>query len=188
MSIHEECGVFGVFSDHPVDAAKLSYYGLYALQHRGQESCGIVINDDGVFTSHKDIGLVSEVFTKDILLSLPEGSLALGAGKWYMIRTVVLPSAIDGIVTGCILSVGRIVGESAALLFTAGMANEILNLKDAVLPGNAGSTLTVSLYMYAKERGEFEIAFAIAAILLVLTFIINMSAKMAAKILKKGRG
>ena len=105
-----------------------------------------------------------------------------------MIRTVVLPSAIDGIVTGCILSVGRIVGESAALLFTAGMANEILNLKDAVLPGNAGSTLTVSLYMYAKERGEFEIAFAIAAILLVLTFIINMSAKMAAKILKKGRG
>ena len=130
--------------------------------------------------------------TQESLKTVPngyrEGSLALGAGKWYMIRTVVLPSAIDGIVTGCILSVGRIVGESAALLFTAGMANEILNLKDAVLPGNAGSTLTVSLYMYAKERGEFEIAFAIAAILLVLTFIINMSAKMAAKILKKGRG
>ncbi len=82
MSIHEECGVFGVFSDHPVDAAKLSYYGLYALQHRGQESCGIVINDDGVFTSHKDIGLVSEVFTKDILLSLPEGSLALGHTRY----------------------------------------------------------------------------------------------------------
>ena len=130
--------------------------------------------------------------TQESLKTVPngyrEGSLALGAGKWYMIRTVVLPSAIDGIVTGCILSVGRIVGESAALLFTAGMANEILNLKNAVLPGNAGSTLTVSLYMYAKERGEFEIAFAIAAILLVLTFIINMSAKMAAKILKKGRG
>ena len=82
MSIHEECGVFGVFSDHPVDAAKLSYYGLYALQHRGQESCGIVINDDGVFTSHKDIGLVSEVFTNDILLSLPEGSLALGHTRY----------------------------------------------------------------------------------------------------------
>ena len=130
--------------------------------------------------------------TQESLKTVPngyrEGSLALGAGKWYMIRTVVLPSAIDGIVTGCILSVGRIVGESAALLFTAGMANEILNFKDAVLPGNAGSTLTVSLYMYAKERGEFEIAFAIAAILLVLTFIINMSAKMTAKILKKGRG
>ena len=130
--------------------------------------------------------------TQESLKTVPnvyrEGSLALGAGKWYMIRTVVLPSAIDGIVTGCILSIGRIVGESAALLFTAGMANEILNIKDALLPGNAGSTLTVSLYMYAKERGEFEIAFAIAAILLILTFIINMSAKMAAKILKKGRG
>lgn len=116
-----------------------------------------------------------------------EGSLALGAGKWYMIRTVVLPSAIDGIVTGCILSIGRIVGESAALLFTAGMANEILNIKQAVMPGNAGSTLTVALYMYAKERGEFEIAFAIAAILLILTFFINMSAKLAAALLKKGK-
>ncbi|MBR3996527.1 MAG: phosphate ABC transporter permease PstA [Clostridia bacterium] len=114
-----------------------------------------------------------------------EGSLALGAGKWYMIRTVVLPSAIDGIVTGCILSIGRIVGESAALLFTAGMANEVLGLVDAVKPGNAGSSLTVALYMYAKERGEFEIAFAIAAILLVLTFVINVSAKLTATILKK---
>ena len=114
-----------------------------------------------------------------------EGSLALGAGKWYMIRTVVLPSAIDGIVTGCILSIGRIVGESAALLFTAGMANEVLGIVDAVKPGNAGSSLTVALYMYAKERGEFEIAFAIAAILLVLTFVINISAKLTATILKK---
>ena len=114
-----------------------------------------------------------------------EGSLALGAGKWYMIRTVVLPSAIDGIVTGSILSIGRIVGESAALLFTAGMANEVLGIVDAVKPGNAGSSLTVALYMYAKERGEFEIAFAIAAILLVLTFVINASAKLTATILKK---
>ena len=114
-----------------------------------------------------------------------EGSLALGAGKWYMIRTVVLPSAIDGIVTGCILSIGRIVGESAALLFTAGMANEVLGIADAVKPGNAGSSLTVALYMYAKERGEFEIAFAIAAILLVLTFVINVSAKLTATMLKK---
>ena len=127
--------------------------------------------------------------TQESLKTVPqgyrEGSLALGAGKWYMIRTVVLPSAIDGIVTGCILSIGRIVGESAALLFTAGMANEVLGLVDAVKPGNAGSSLTVALYMYAKERGEFEIAFAIAAILLVLTFIINLSAKFTAKMLKK---
>lgn len=101
-----------------------------------------------------------------------------------MIRTVVLPSAIDGIVTGCILSIGRIVGESAALLFTAGMANEVYGLLDAVKSGNAGSTLTVALYMYAKERGEFEIAFGVAAILLLLTFIINLSSKLAAKKLK----
>ncbi len=127
--------------------------------------------------------------TQESLKTVPqgyrEGSLALGAGKWYMIRTVVLPSAVDGIVTGCILSIGRIVGESAALLFTAGMANEVLGIVDAVKPGNAGSSLTVALYMYAKERGEFEIAFAIAAILLVLTFVINMSAKLTAKMLKK---
>ena len=127
--------------------------------------------------------------TQESLKTVPqgyrEGSLALGAGKWYMIRTVVLPSAIDGIVTGCILSIGRIVGESAALLFTAGMANEVLGIVDAVKPGNAGSSLTVALYMYAKERGEFEIAFAIAAILLVLTFVINISAKLTATMLKK---
>ena len=127
--------------------------------------------------------------TQESLKTVPqgyrEGSLALGAGKWYMIRTVVLPSAIDGIVTGSILSIGRIVGESAALLFTAGMENEVLGIVDAVKPGNAGSSLTVALYMYAKERGEFEIAFAIAAILLVLTFVINMSAKLTAKLLKK---
>lgn len=103
-----------------------------------------------------------------------------------MIRTAVLPSAIDGIVTGCILSVGRIVGESAALLFTAGMANEILGLFDAVSPGKAGSTLTVSLYMYAKERGDFDTAFAIAAVLLIITFGLNVLAKFTAKKFKKG--
>ncbi len=128
--------------------------------------------------------------TQESLKTVPdsyrEGGLALGAGKWYMIRTAVLPSAIDGIITGCILSIGRIVGESAALLFTAGMANEILGIIDAVSPNNSGSTLTVSLYMYAKERGDFDTAFAIAAILLILTLIINLSAKFAAKKLKKG--
>ncbi|MBQ8525827.1 MAG: phosphate ABC transporter permease PstA [Clostridia bacterium] len=122
---------------------------------------------------------------KTVPIGYREGSLALGSGKWHMIRTVVLPSAIDGIVTGCILSVGRIAGESAALLFTAGMANEILGIADAVKPGNSGSTLTVALYMYAKERGEFDIAFAIGVILLVITLVINISAKLAAKLLKK---
>ena len=117
--------------------------------------------------------------------SYREGSLALGSGKWRMIRTVVLPSSIDGIVTGCILSIVRIVGESAALLFTAGMANELIGILNAPMPNQAGSTLTVALYMYAKERGEFDIAFAIAAILLILTFVINMAAKITAKFLKK---
>ena len=128
--------------------------------------------------------------TQESLKTVPdsyrEGSLALAAGKWYMIRTAVLPSAVDGIVTGCILSVGRIVGESAALLFTAGMANEVLNIFEAVPAGKAGSTLTVSLYMYAKERGDFDTAFAISAVLLILTLIINISAKFTAKKLKKG--
>lgn len=129
--------------------------------------------------------------TQESLKTVPdsyrEGGLALGAGKWYMIRTTVLPSAVDGIVTGCILSVGRIVGESAALLFTAGMANEVLGIFEAVTPGKAGSTLTVSMYMYAKERGDFDTAFAIATVLLILTLIINMSAKLTAKKLKKGQ-
>ncbi|MBS7360000.1 MAG: amidophosphoribosyltransferase [Oscillospiraceae bacterium] len=78
MSIHEECGVFGVISPENCDVASMSYYGLYALQHRGQESCGIVVNDDGVFVSHKDLGLVNEVFSKDVLFSMPEGRLAVG--------------------------------------------------------------------------------------------------------------
>lgn len=124
---------------------------------------------------------------KTVPASYREGSLGLGSGKWHMIRTVVLPSAIDGIVTGCILSVGRIVGESAALLFTAGMANEILSFIEALQGGNAGSTLTVALYMYSKESGEFDIAFSIALILLILTFLINLSAKLTAKYLRKGQ-
>ncbi len=127
--------------------------------------------------------------TQESLKTVPaayrEGALGLGAGKWHMIRTVVLPCVIDGIVTGCILSIGRVVGESAALLFTAGMANEMLSIAEAVQPGNAGSSLTVALYMYAKERGQFDVAFAVAAILLALTFLINMSAKLAAKKLRR---
>lgn len=130
--------------------------------------------------------------TQESLKTVPdayrEGALALGAGKWHMIRTVVLPCVIDGIVTGCILSIGRVVGESAALLFTAGMASELLSPGEALRVGNAGSTLTVALYMYAKERGQFDTAFAIAVILLLLTLVINLSAKAAAGGLAKKRG
>ena len=77
-SIHEECGVFGVFAPKPMETAQITYYGLYALQHRGQESCGIVVNDDGQFCSHKDLGLVSEVFSEDVLSRFPRGRMAVG--------------------------------------------------------------------------------------------------------------
>ena len=127
--------------------------------------------------------------TQEALKTVPdsyrEGALALGSGKWHMVRTVVLPCAMDGIVTGIILSIGRIVGESAALLYTAGLANVILNPLQSIKPGNAGATLTVSLYIYAKERGEFGVAFSIAVILLLITFTINIAAKLLAHKLKR---
>ncbi len=120
---------------------------------------------------------------KTVPQSYREGALGLGAGKWHMVRTVVLPNAVDGIVTGCILAVGRIVGESAALLFTAGFG---LILNDFVTALQSSSaTLTVALYVYANERGETGVAFAIAAILMILTFLINLTSNFAGKKLKK---
>ena len=116
---------------------------------------------------------------KTVPQSYREGAFGLGAGKWRVIRTVVLPGCVEGVITGCILSVGRIVGESAALLFTAGFAHALNNYKDALL--SSGSTLTVALYVYATEDGNFEVAFAIAAILMVLTLLINLSATLIGK-------
>ena len=120
---------------------------------------------------------------KTVPQSYREGALGLGAGKWHMIRTIVLPSSVDGIVTGCILAIGRVVGESAALLFTAGMGLTINGFFDAM--GSSGATLTVSLYMYAMERGEIDVAFAIAAILMILTLVINLAAKLVGSKLRK---
>ena len=120
---------------------------------------------------------------KTVPQSYREGALGLGAGKWHMVRTVVLPNAIDGIVTGCILAVGRIVGESAALLFTAGFGLVLNDFVTALQSSSA--TLTVALYVYANERGETGVAFAIATILMVLTFLINMAANFAGRKLKK---
>ena len=120
---------------------------------------------------------------KTVPQSYREGSLALGAGKWHMVRTVVLPNAVDGIVTGCILAIGRIVGESAALLFTAGFG---LVLNDFVTSLQSSSaTLTVALYVYASERGEMDVAFSIAAVLMILVLIINVGASLAGKKLKR---
>lgn len=120
---------------------------------------------------------------KTVPWSYREGSLALGSGKWHMVRTVVLPNAVDGIVTGCILAIGRIVGESAALLFTAGFGLKLNSFFRSLQTSSA--TLTVALYVYASERGEVNIAFAIAVILMVLTLLINFAANFAAKKLKR---
>lgn len=122
---------------------------------------------------------------KTVTQSYREGAFGLGAGKWRVIRTVVLPGCVDGVITGCILSVGRILGESAALLFTAGLAHELYGLLEGLQ--SSGSTLTVALYVYAKEQGEFEIAFAIAAILMIMTLLINFIASIVSRYFKKRR-
>lgn len=122
---------------------------------------------------------------KTVPQSYREGAFGLGAGKWRVIRTVVIPGCIDGMITGCILSIGRILGESAALLFTAGIAHGIGNFFQAM--GNPGSTLTVALYVYAKEQGEFGVAFAIASILMILTLIINAATSLVGKAMNRKR-
>lgn len=125
--------------------------------------------------------------TQESLKTVPqayrEGAFGLGAGKWRVIRTVVLPGCVDGIVTGCVLSVGRILGESAALLFTAGFAHELNGFFSGL--SSSGASLTVALYVYAKERGETDIAFAIAAILMVLTLLVNLCAARLGRMMKR---
>lgn len=127
--------------------------------------------------------------TQESLKTVPEsyreGAFGLGAGKWRVIRTVVLPGCVDGVITGCFLSVGRILGESAALLFTAGLAHELYGLFEGLQ--SSGSTLTVALYFYAKEQGEFETAFAIAAILMIMTLLINLATAIVSRYFKKRR-
>lgn len=120
---------------------------------------------------------------KTVPQSYREGAFGLGAGKWRVIRTVVLPGCVEGIITGCILSVGRIIGESAALLFTAGVAHSLNGFFSGL--ANSGATLTVALYMYAKEEGEFGVAFAIAAILIVFALIINLAAKLVQRYFRR---
>ena len=122
---------------------------------------------------------------KTVPQSYREGAFGLGAGKWRVIRTVVLPGCVDGVITGCILSVGRILGESAALLFTAGFAHAFNGIFTGLT--SPGATLAVALYVYAKEEGEFGVAFAIAAILMILTLLINLSATLVGKYFAKRR-
>ena len=122
---------------------------------------------------------------KTVPQSYREGAFGLGAGKWRVIRTVVLPGCVDGVITGCILSVGRILGESAALLFTAGFAHALNGFFDGL--SSAGATLTVALYVYAKEQGQFDVAFAIAAILMILTLLINGAAMLVERYFRRKR-
>lgn len=123
---------------------------------------------------------------KTVPQSYREGAFGLGAGKWRTIRTVVLPGCVDGVLTGCILAVGRILGETAALLYTAGFAHTLYNSLRATLEGS-GDTLSVALYVYAKEQGEFDVAFAIAAILMALALLINLAAMLTGRYFKKRR-
>ena len=123
---------------------------------------------------------------KTVPQSYREGAFGLGAGKWRTIRTVVLPGCVDGVLTGCILAVGRILGETAALLYTAGFAHTLYNSLSATLEGS-GATLSVALYVYAKEQGEFDVAFAIAAILMALALLINLAAMLTGRYFKKRR-
>lgn len=111
---------------------------------------------------------------KTVPESYREGALGLGAGKWRMISTVVLPSAIGGILTGCILSIGRVVGETAVLLYTAGLSTAMQDFSN--ITGVSGATLATALYLYAKERADLDTAFAIAVLLLLLTIAVNLAA------------
>ncbi|MEG0272492.1 MAG: phosphate ABC transporter permease PstA [Hydrogenoanaerobacterium sp.] len=122
---------------------------------------------------------------KTVPQSYREGALALGATKWYMIRTIILPSSVDGIISGCILAVGRVVGESAALLFTAGIGSVVAKNIFAAM-SRSGGTLAVALYVYVFERGEFDVGFAIAAILMLLVMLINLAAKLTRRRLNGG--
>ncbi len=126
--------------------------------------------------------------TQEALKTVPDsyrhGAVGLGAGKWYTIRTILLPSSMPGIITGVILAIGRIVGESAALLFTAGSAKTLPKVLSALLPKifQSGGTMTIQLYLSATSEGDFDTAFGIAVVLLVLVFLINLGTKkLAAK-------
>lgn len=125
--------------------------------------------------------------TRESLMAVPkglrEGAYGLGATRWRVVRTIVIPECLDGIVTGCILSAGRILGESAALLFTAGFAHALNGFADGVR--SSGATLTVALYVYAKEQGEFDVAFAIAVILLALALLVDFAAVEVQRKMKK---
>ena len=125
--------------------------------------------------------------TQEALKTVPNtyrnGAIGLGSGKWHMIRTILIPSAMPGIITGAILAIGRIVGESAALLFTAGSAKLLPKGIDGLFdkPFQSGGTLTIQMYLSATSEGDFETAFGIAVVLLIIVLGINLTTKALTK-------
>ena len=181
----------GVPSGHLALLARFGHTGVGILLHQVvvggfHQHHPVVIRDVVGDDSVQQSAVAIEVGVCLGGIVICEGAFGLGAGKWRVIRTVVLPNCIDGIITGCILSTGRILGESAALLFTAGFAHAVNGLWKGL--HSAGATLTVALYVYAKEQGEFEVAFGIAAILVILALILNLAARFVGAYFKKKRG
>ena len=165
-------------------------YGLVGMlvvaQTLGFQTCLLSGSLTLVIMNLPTIMRTTQESLKTVPQSYREGAFGLGAGKWRVIRTVVLPGCVDGVITGCILAVGRILGETAALLYTAGFAHTLYGSLQETLQ-SSGATLSVSLYVYAKEQGEFDVAFAIAAILMVLALIIDVAAALVGKYFQRRR-
>ena len=144
MSIHEECGVFGVYSEHAEDVASLVYYGLFALQHRGQESCGIVVNGDGLFTSRKGIGLVNDVFTRDEMKKFPLGEIAVGHVRYGTTGGVTISNCQP-------IQVNHLKGK-LAVAHNGNLSNVLTLRRDLEMSGaifhTTSDTETIGLYRY----------------------------------------
>ena len=163
-------------------------YGLVGMlvfnQKLGLGSCLISGSLTLVIMTLPTIIRTTEESLKTVPQSYREGALGLGAAKWHIVRTLVLPCSLDGIVTGCILAIGRIVGESAALLFTAGCGKVLVQ---GIIRAytSSGATLSVALYMTVFEEGNFDVGYAIAAVLMILVLVLNLLAKFSSKKLKR---
>lgn len=162
-------------------------YGLFGMMFFGQSlRMGYSLLTGSLTLSLMILPLIVRN-TQESLKTVPDsyrqGAIGLGAGKWYMIRTILIPCSLPGIITGVILSVGRIVGESAALLFTAGSAKILPKTVKGFFGKifQSGGTMTIQLYLSATADGDFTTAFGIAFVLIIIVFFINILTKVLAK-------